>query len=134
LLTTAAVIGLVAGSWIITASGFHWPWKPLILFCWWLDCGLQLRQLQRGMRRLAALRLAADGSVRAVDAAGRQAPAALLAGSVVGTRIAWLRVRFVDGGRHAELLLAVHCAPAEWHALQLIWRQSGRFFGQDAGP
>ena len=109
-------------------------WRWLIGSLWLADCCFSWTRLRRGFARLHAVRLTADGEAWVMLAAGRSERAQLLSGSVVGRRMAWIRLRFRDGSAHAELFLASRAETAAWHRLQLIWRLAKPAFSDPGGP
>lgn len=133
-----AMLAISAGC---TASGafliLDLPLRPelkLVMFCLWLYRGAtELRYRLRGMSRLKRIRMDPSGRVTAVCPAGTREPLELLSGSVVLSRVAWLRFRFPDGLQYGEMLFGNARRHEEWRRLQLIWRQGVRAFGGPQG-
>lgn len=102
--------------------GLLWLWRGI----------LRYRHQQLGMRRLERLRLR-PGSLEGLSPGGESQPLELLSGSVVLSRIAWLRLRFPHGPGFGELLTMDARAKDDWRRFQLIWRQQGPVFGRPLG-
>ena len=118
------VVALLAGAVII----LYLP-VPLVLRCtvcmlWFVDCGRELMALARGAARISALQLDANGDIFAIGPNGRSEYLVLLSGSVVLSRLAWLRLRFADGSTYAELMTGDPLRDRHWQRLQLIWHIS----------
>lgn len=92
----------------------------------WLMLGArEIVHLRRGFCRCRRLRLMADGRLLLLDERGHWRTAALLPGSVVLRRLAWIRFQTEQGSRGAELLRG-HCrAVHDWRRLQVIWPHVG---------
>ena len=102
--------------------GLLWLWRG----------ALEFRHQRCGMRRLERIRLN-PGSLQALAGSGEPQALELLPGSVVLSRIAWLRLRFEDGLEYGELLSGDARSEEDWRRLQLIWRQQGPVFGRSRG-
>lgn len=129
-----AVLAWVVGILLVFRIDIHFGWRCLLVTVWTADVGAATRRLLRGQRRVARLLLGSGGTLLAVRPDGRREPLTLLGGSVVYRRVAWLRFRFADGCRHAELLCGDASRDPEWHCLQLIWRLGRDAFGHMVRP
>ena len=109
-------------------------WRAALACLWLMDCLWSLGALAQGARRVRKIRLDAAGTIVALGPGGRVEALTLLTGSFVLRRIAWLRVAFPDGSRHAELLVAASEECAAWHRLQLVWQQRREAFGHPLRP
>ena len=106
------------------------PWRFLLVVAWVSESYRELRVLVRGAARLRRIRLDAEGNVSGQNPDGRREILTLLTGSIVLSRVGWLRVRFPDGGSYGELLRGDPARDLEWQRLQLIWRHQRTAFGQ----
>ncbi len=85
----------------------------------------ELRRLRRGFRLCREIRLANDGSALLLDEDGQWVAASLRPGSLVLSRLAWLRLRTAHGVLVTELIVANARAGQDWRRLQVIWRHIG---------
>ena len=125
---------LPAGLWLVAGMPFPPALKLLLAVAFGADLTWQVLRLSRQGRGLVAMRIDAAGTLQGFGPGGHAFALQLLDGSVIGRRIAWLRLRFPDGRRHAELLLARNADAAEWHRFRLVTRLAGRRFGHPDGP
>lgn len=109
-------------------------WRIVLLAIWVADCSIELRRLRLGAARVSAIMLNSRGLVTAVDASGDRSELTLLTGSMVLSRLAWIRVRSSAGICHGALFTRRHTGPETWHRLQLLWHQSREAFGHQPGP
>lgn len=116
---SATVIGLV----LILLLPVIAPLKAALGAAFLLAGVAEAVALTRGMSRIYRIRIRSDGSVAAVGPAGAMQPLTLMPGSVVLDRLAWLRLRFGDGLRCAELLVGNAAENEQWRRLLVIWRQ-----------
>lgn len=107
------------------------PVRVLFGALWLASGALELRAIVLGMARLDRIRIS-DGRVCGLFGGGVE-PLDLLPGSVVLTRVAWLRIRFADGLCYGELLIGNPRRCRDWHCLQLAWRQRSSVFGRPEG-
>jgi hypothetical protein len=105
-------------------------WRIALLLVWLADSLRELHALRCGSARVRRLRLNQCGEITAESPCGSQLPMTLLSGSMVLRRVAWLRLRFPDNRRYAELICGNPAKEPAWHRLQLIWQHSGRAFGR----
>ncbi|HET6629346.1 MAG TPA: hypothetical protein VFG91_06205 [Woeseiaceae bacterium] len=123
-----ACCSLLAGALLILLLPVVAPLKAA-LGCTWLLAGVaEAAAFRRGMLRIDRIRIRSDGRVLAVGRTGALQPLALMPGSVVLDRMAWLRLRFEDGLRCGELLAGNAAENEQWRRLLVIWRQR-RLFG-----
>ena len=80
--------------------------------------------------RVRRLLISSDGEIVARGRGGAPERLRLLPGSVVLERLAWLRLGFADGSHYGELLAGDPRSDAQWHGLQLVWRQRRGAFGR----
>lgn len=129
----AGWLALVTGMALLLQLRLPVPVRILLVLCWLFDSLWELHKLARGFRRIALLRLHSSGAIAAIDHDGCTEQLTLLSGSLVLPRVAWLRLRFADGSKHAELLIRGRTETEAWHGLQLIWQHCRDAFGQTAG-
>lgn len=129
-LVGASCIAALTGGVLIIALPVAPAWSVACLVLWTALSGLELKASLEGMARIERLRLGADGQLVGLSPDGAAEALTLLSGSMVLARFAWLRVRFADGSRYGELLLAADRPADEWRRLQLIWRQRSSAFGR----
>lgn len=105
-----------------------------VLVCLWLvRCLLELRSQVRGASRIDRIRICPTGSLEGLSGRGTVEPLTLLSGSVVLSRVAWLRLRLNDGLQYGELLTGNPRRDEQWRRLQLNWRQRAAAFGAPGG-
>ena len=134
LLRRVALLLYLAGLWLVAGMPLAPAIKVLLGLAWSADVTLQLARLRRLARRLVAVRADEGGGLCGAGPAGESFPLALLPGSIVASRLAWLRLEFPDGCRHAELFLARHAEAGAWHRFRLVARLAGRRFGHADRP
>ncbi len=126
-------LAMIAGFMLIVFMPLAPGWRILFALAWVGESLRELRGLVRGARRLRLIRLDADGHIAGLGPDGRCETLTLLSGSLVMSRVCWLRVRFPDGSRYGELLRGDPARDLEWQRLQLIWRHGRRAFGRQDG-
>jgi hypothetical protein len=126
-------LAMITGFMLIVLMPLAPVWRILLAAGWVGESLRELRGFARGARRLCLIRLDADGNITAIGPDGRFEHLALLSGSMVLSRLGWLRVQFPDGSRYGELLRGDPARDLEWQRLQLIWRHSRTAFGQQDG-
>ncbi len=124
---------MITGFMLIVFMPLAPVWQILLAAGWVGESLRELRGFVRGARRLSLIRLDADGNITAIGPDGRFEDLALLSGSMVLSRLGWLRVRFPDGSHYGELLRGDPARDLEWQRLQLIWRHSRTAFGRQDG-
>ncbi len=126
-------LALITGFALIVLMPLAPIWRILLAFVWIGESLRELRGLARGAARLRFIRMDADGNIAGVGPDGHIEVLTLLSGSIVLSRLGWLRVRFADGSRYGELLRGDPARDLEWQRLQLIWRHSRTAFGRQDG-
>jgi hypothetical protein len=124
----SAVAALLAGTVIIMQLPISLTLRGVLCSIWLLDCAGELSRLRRGRARICHLQLDANGDIFATGPGGQSEYLELLSGSIVLSRLAWLRLRFPDGSVAAELLAGDPRRDPHWHGLQLIWQQNRTAF------
>jgi hypothetical protein len=128
-----AAAAALGGVVLIVSLPLRPAFKALVALLWVARSLLETASQVRGMGRIERIRISAGGSVEALSRSGKANPLTLLSGSVVLSRIAWLRLSFGDGLRYGELLTGNPRRDDEWRRLQLIWRQQAAAFGGPEG-
>lgn len=124
----SAVAALLVGTVIIMQLPISLTLRGVLCSIWLLDCAGGLSRLRRGRARICHLHLDANGDIFATGPGGHSEYLELLSGSIVLSRLAWLRLRFPDGSVAAELLAGDPRRDPNWHGLQLIWQQNRAAF------
>jgi hypothetical protein len=105
-----------------------------VLACLWLvRCLLEIRSQVKALSRIDRIRICPTGSLEALSGNGKVEALILLSGSMVLSRVAWLRFRLDDGLQYGELLIGNPRRDEQWRRLQLIWRQRAAAFGGPGG-
>ena len=105
------------------------PALKLVMLVLWLYRGsCELGNRRSGMSRLDRIQIEPSGRATA-HCKGAREPLVLLSGSVVLSRMAWLRVRFPDGLQYGEMFFGNARRDEQWRRLHLIWRQGMPAFG-----
>ncbi len=99
--------------------------KALLGAVWLGLCGYEWHSLWLGYALSGSLRIAAGGHVERECADGTWRPARLRPGSVVLSRLAWLRIESRGMRPYAELVCGDCRQSEEWRRLQVIWRHIG---------
>ncbi len=128
-----AWLAMITGIVLIVLMPLAPGWRILFVFAWVGESLRELRGLVRGARRMRLIRMDADGNIAGLGPDGRVEALTLLSGSVVMSRVGWLRVRFPDGSHYGELLRGDPARDPEWQRLQLIWRHGRGAFGRQDG-
>ena len=126
-------LAMIAGFVLILCMPLAPVWRMLLVCAWVGENIRECRRLARGAARVRRIRLDADGNIAAMTPAGRFEPLTLRSGSIVLSRLAWLRVQFPDGSGYGELLRGDPARDLEWQRLQLIWQHSRTAFGRQDG-
>ncbi len=119
----------IAGLLLLFLLPVPLPLKAALGSCWLLAAAAEIVSLRRSVQRIYRIRIRPDGRVLAVGRAGALHALALLPGSVVLDRLAWLRLRFADGRRGGELLAGDAAENEQWRRFLVIWRQRPVFGG-----
>jgi hypothetical protein len=123
----ATFIGIV----LIASIPLRPSLKILFALLWLWRGLLEMVSLVRGMSRTRRLCISSTGAAAARSPGGERQSLEVLAGSVVLSRAAWLRLRFDDGLQYGELLATSDRRDDHWRRLMLIWRQQA--FGGPRG-
>lgn len=124
------ILSAVAGLALIVQMPLSAVLRVALLLAWIARCGFELLQLSRGADRVARIGLNQLGQVWVIDGAGERQGVTLLRGSVVLAHHAWLRIRFTDGHKYAELVRGDAVKDRQWHRFQLIWKQARQTIGR----
>lgn len=100
-------------------------WRVLLLAAWLLMLAAELALTWRAYRDSRGYRLYCDGSIDIMRPDRGRRAAVYAAGSVIGTRLAWLRVRATDGTSWGELIAGNPRKNKEWRRFQVICRLVG---------
>lgn len=125
-----AAVAMLTGIGLILCMPLATRWRFLLVVAWVGESCREFRALVRGAARVRRIRVDAEGNVSGQKPDGRNEVLTLLTGSIVLSRVGWLRVRFPDGGRYGELVSGDPARDIEWQRLQLIWRHNRTAFGQ----
>ena len=99
--------------------------KVLLASLWPGLCGYEWHAQWQGYAQSGGLRIAAGGRVERQCRDGTWQPARLRAGSLVLSRLAWLRIESRDMRPYAELVRGDCRESEDWRRLQVIWRHIG---------
>ena len=125
----SGAIAAIAGFALIVHMPLYAMTRLALVVIWLANCSFELWNLASTSRRIARIGISQLGDVWVRDPAGQRVPVVLLAGSVVLARFAWIRVRFEDGRKYAELVRGDALKDRQWHRFQLIWKQSRQIIG-----
>lgn len=118
--------GLALGSaavFLVTQVPLGAGWRAVVAAAWTALTGVELGVLASMYRGLDGYRIEASGRVT-LHAAGKPGTAAsLLPGSVVLSRVAWLRFGKPSGASWGELVTLRTQDANDWRRLQVICRQ-----------
>lgn len=117
----ATAIGLV----LLVTLPIAPSWRALAAVAWLLVNVRNLLVIANGYKCYQRIRIEHNGSVTLQAADGCWFPATLIPGSVVLSRVAWLRFRAEDGRKFAELVCEKNARNKGWRRLQVIWRHVG---------
>lgn len=124
---------VVASAWSTAALGgvaifcmdLDICWRGVAASLWTLAAAREVCVITLGYKRYQRLRIYETGEVDLQRSDGQWCSAKLLSGSVVLSRIAWLRLAPEGGGHHAELLRGGSAESDAWRRFQVIWRHLG---------
>jgi len=119
--TLLAAIGVL----VILLMPIAARWRVLLLAAWLLMLAVELAQTWCAYRDSCGYRLCCDGSIDILRPDGGRRAAVYAAGSVIGARLAWLRVRTTDGTCWGELIAGNSRKNKEWRRFQVICRLVG---------
>ncbi len=92
---------------------------------WLVSCVWELVKTRRGYVLCRRLRVSANGDILQLDPDGVWHAARLLSGSVLLSRIGWIRLENTRGQKYAELVRGECRESDDWRRLQVIWRHIG---------
>jgi hypothetical protein len=124
LLVAGAVLAWLTGVMLVLALPAPAALRAALALLFTASCWLELHAQCRGMARIDRIRITAGGRIEGTGPGGERLPLELLAGSMLLSRRAWLRLKFPDGTVSGEWLEAGRGESEQWRMLQLIWRQS----------
>ncbi len=117
----ATAVGLV----LLATLPLALSWRAIAAVAWLLVSVRQLLVIAKGYKRCKRIRIEHNGTVTLWAADGCWFPATLIPGSVVLSKVAWLRFRAEDGQQFAELICEKSARNKGWRRLQVIWRHVG---------
>jgi hypothetical protein len=100
-------------------------WRACAATLWLLLCTREILLIVRGHKGCERFRIEHNGSMKVWAPDGCCLPATLQAGSVVLTRVAWLRFESASGRQFAELMWAKNAQDEDWRRLRVILRHLG---------
>lgn len=119
-------IGLgIIGEFLIVALPIHAAAKVLGCGVWLALAVREHVALLRGFQGPGRLRIGVGGSLQRLYFDGLWREGRLLPGSIVLSRLAWIRYEIKGGVRSAELLRGNCLESHDWRRLQVIWRHIG---------
>ncbi len=118
---STAALGVIA----ILAMNADIRWRSVAALLWTLSAVRELCVITHGYKRFRRLRIYATGEVDLQGSDGKWCSAKILSGSVVLSRIAWLRLAPERGGHCAELVRGRSSESDAWRRFQVIWRHLG---------
>lgn len=133
-LVAGAVLASLAGGLLVLSLPAPAALRAALVLLYSASCGLELRDLRRGMVRIDRIRITSAGRIEGSAPDGERVPLELLSGSLVLSRGAWFRLRFPDGTVSGEWLVPACTGSEQWRMLQLIWRQCGGRLGRLGRP
>ena len=114
-------VGIIVISMLPVAA--HWRWLGACL--WGLAGVREILVIANGYRRYRRIRIESSGAMELLRPCGDWMAVEVQAGSVVLQKLAWLRFRFPDGTRCAELLRCNTRENEDWRRFQVIRRHLG---------
>lgn len=129
-LIAGAVLAWLTGGLLVLALPAPAPARAALALLLTASCWLEFRDQRRGMARIDRIRITCGGHIEGSGPGGERLPLELLAGSMLLSRSAWLRLKFPDGTVSGEWLQAGRGESEEWRRLQVIWRQSAGRLGR----
>ena len=115
----------IAGIVLIVTLPFDAAARAAMLIPW---CAFTIRELlvlYRAWRNCLAIRITADGGAAVLGADDEWRTAELISGSVLLSRLGWIRLRVAGGPCFGELLRGRRREDRDWRRLQVIWRHFG---------
>ena len=126
----SGAIAAIAGFALIIHMPLSAIFRLVLLTSWLAYSCFELWSLARTSARVTRIGISQLGEVWVVDSAGQRLPVALLRGSMVVARFAWIRIRFGDGRKYTELVGGNAVKDRQWHRFQLIWKQTRQIIGR----
>ena len=121
----AGVAATVFGFLMILALPVAPLWRVFGAVLWLLASSREMLVIAKGHKRCQHIRIEHNGDMQITAPDGCCSPATLRAGSVVLSRIAWLRFESQNGQQFAELMRGKCRKNKDWRRLQVIWRHLG---------
>ena len=115
------VLGLLLTLQLPVATGY----KSLITACWLAICSYEWLSNWFAYARFGILRIDAEGRIERSRGDGAWQAHRLRPGSVVLSRLAWLRLSAGGGLHYAELFRGDARESNDWRRFQVIWRHVG---------
>jgi len=100
-------------------------WRVVAAVAWLLVNVRRLLIIAKGYKCCRRIRIVHNGSVTLQTADGCWVSATLIPGSVVLSKVAWLRFKAEDGQQFAELICEQNARNKSWRRLRVIWRHFG---------
>jgi len=119
------IIATVAGLATILVLSIPTVWRVSAVLAWLVFNGRELLLIAKCYERFQRIRIWHCGDAELLTSDGSWSPAALVSGSVVLRKYAWLRLKTPDGQRFGELLCGKCMQNEQWRRLQVIWRHLG---------
>ena len=113
------------GAALIVTLPIEWCWRAFGVLAWLFINIRQLLVIANGFKRCRRIRIEHNGAVTLQALDGCWFPATLLPGSVVLSKVAWLRFKADDGQQFVELICEKGARNEDWRRLQVIWRHIG---------
>lgn len=120
-------VAAAAGAALLVSLPVSSICRGALLALWIGTAWAEARRFRRATSRVERIVMSADGRLRGGVGDDLRYPLELLPGSVVGRRMAWLRLRFEDGLSWGELVTERRGGREAWRRLRVIWRHRGHF-------
>ena len=118
----AGWLALLAGLAIVAHLELSIPVKVSLAVIWIVDLGRTLARQALAQARVRRLTATAQGPWLAHLSDGKIEEIQVLGDSVIGRRLAWLRLRFGDGRAYGELVTRASVGDEAWRRLAVIVR------------
>lgn len=125
LVLASAVLLYFLGLLLILELHLAGYYKVLIAVTWLALSAYEWFSIRSAYARKGILRIDAEGCIEWRDDDDSRREISLRPGSVVLSRLAWLRLTTADGLRYAELLRGDARESDDWRRFQVIWRHVG---------
>jgi hypothetical protein len=120
-----ALVAAILGLGVIMSMPIGGGWRGITCLLWLLFCRHELKLIRGAYARFERIRIECSGAVELFTFDGQRHAAAILPGSVLLPRCAWLRFELEDGCKFGELLRGDSSKNKQWRHLQVIWRHLG---------